>query len=175
MIDSFIYLYHLDRFFNIPTTPDSLPNSYTSRFSLEEIMNRTAPKITYSGSGPRTLSISLVLHTQLFALDNPESPSVTKDLVKALIACSYPSFNFETSKIVPPMVLIKFGQAATIRGVITSPIQCNLKEPWLKDGTLALADVSFTVTEIDQYSAEYIMSFGTSPSVPSDLVRKRRI
>lgn len=173
MVDCWIYLYHLDKFFNIPATPESIGNSYLAKFASEEIMNRTAPKLTYSGSGPHSLSISLRIHSQLFALDNPETPSITNDLIKALIACAYPSFNFESSKIVPPMILLKFGEAATIRGVINSNIQVNMSGPWLKDGTMAVYEISFSVIEIDQYSADYIANFGTNPSVPVDLERRR--
>lgn len=171
--ECFIYLYHLDQLFNIPVTPEQLPNTYQAKFTQEDIMNRTAPKISYSGSGPRTVNVNLAIHTQLFALDNPGTPSVTKDLVKALIACSYPDFNLENSKIIPPMVLLKFGEATTIRGVISSGINCTFSGPWLKNGTMAMANVSFTVTEIDQYSATYISQFGASPQLPTDLNRSR--
>lgn len=162
MIESWIYLYHLDEVFNIPVTPETLPNNYSSKFNLEEIMNRTAPKVTFSGSGPRTCSVSLKLHTQLYALDNTDKPSVT-DLVKGLIACSYPSFDKNESKIVPPSVLIKFGNAVTIRGVISSGVSCSYEEPWLSDGTMAIASINFTVTEMDQYSADYLRQWGTNP------------
>lgn len=173
MIEAWIYCYHLDKFFNLPTTPNELPNTYATKFTVEEVMNRTAPKASFSGSGPRTLNINLSIHSQLFALDNPESPSITKDLIKALIACSYPGFNFETSEIVPPMVLMKFGEAASIRGVINSGINVTFSEPWLKDGTLAMANINFTVTEIDQFSAEYISKFGANIPIPTDLKRRR--
>ena len=79
MPESFIYLYHLDRTYTIPVTPESLPNNYSVKFNFEEVMNRTAPKATYAGSGPRTLNINLVLHTQLFELDNPGEKGTVKD------------------------------------------------------------------------------------------------
>ena len=174
MPENFIYLYHLDKWYNIPVTPEQLPNTYSTKFTMEEIMNRTAPKVSYSGSGPRIVSVSLAIHTQLFALDNPETPSVTKDLVKALISCSYPNFNLENYKIIPPMVLIKFGEVTTIRGVISSGVTCTFSGPWLKDGTMAMANIQFTVTEIDQYSATYLAQFGANPQLPTDLNRSRR-
>lgn len=169
----FIYIYHLDKEFNIPVTPESLPNNYQVKFNQEEMMNRTSPKFSYSGSGPRTVTVNLVIHTQLYAQDNPSNPSVDKDLVKALIACSYPNFDLENSKIVPPMILLKFGEATTIRGVITSNISCTYSGPWLKDGTMAIATINFTVTEIDQYSATYISQFGSTPQLPTDLNRSK--
>ena len=168
-----IYLYHLDRIFNIPVTPESIPNSYQSKFSIESIMNRTAPKVTYSGSGPRNVNVDLSIHTQLYALDNPDYPNIDKDLVKALISCAYPSFDNANSEIVPPSILMKFGETTTIRGVINGGVTCNFSGPWLKDGTMAMAHVQFSVTETDQYSAEYISSYGSSPSytIPTNLQR----
>ena len=71
------------------------------------------------------------------------------------------------------MVLLKFGEAATIRGVINSNIQVNMSGPWLKDGTMAVYEINFSIIEIDQYSADYIANFGTNPSVPVDLERRR--
>ena len=173
MIDSFIYCYHTDTLFYIPVTPDTLPNTYQSKFSLEEIMNRTAPKAVFSGSGPRTLTVNLDIHQQLFALDNPSNPSITKDLVKTLISCAYPEYDPENSRIKPPMVLMKFGEACTIRGVITSGVTCEYSGPWLKDGTRAMARISFTITEVDQYSASFLKQFGANVPLPTDLDRSR--
>lgn len=169
--ESFIYIYHLDKLFYLPVTPETLPNSYSSRFTQEDIMNRTAPKVSYSGSGPRTVVVNLIIHTQLFALDNPEHPEVVKNLVNDLLACAYPNFDSENSKIIPPMVLLKFGEMTTIRGVITSGVNCTFSGPWLKDGTMAMASIQFTVTEVDQYSANYISQFGANPQLPTDLNR----
>ena len=173
MVESFIYLYHTDQLFYIPVTPETLPNTYSSKFSLEEIMNRTAPKATFSGSGPRTLQVNLEIHQQLFALDNPANPSITKDLVKALASCAYPEYDLENSKITPPMVLLKFGEASTIRGVITSGVTVTFSGPWLKDGTMAMASISFQVTEVDQYSARFIQQFGANVPLPTDLDRSK--
>lgn len=167
-VESFIYLYHLDKQYNIPVTPESLPNTYGVKFNFEEIMNRTAPKATYAGSGPRTINVNLVLHTQLFELDNPGEKGTVKDLIKALISCSYPEYDYQNSKIIPPKVLLKFGEACTIRGVINSNVSCQWSPPWLKDGTMALATIQFSVQEIDQYSASYIQKFGSSPALPAD-------
>lgn len=166
MISSFIYLYHLDKCYNIPSTPETLPNSYQANFSFETIMNRTAPKAIYSGSGPRTLQVSLTLHSQLFELDN--SGESVNDLINALIASAYPKFDFENSKIEPPKILLKFGNCCTIRGVINGQVNVTWKGPWLKDGTMAVAEISFSIQELDQYSAEYLLKFGTSPELPSD-------
>lgn len=172
MISSFIYLYHTGELFNIPVTPDNLANTYQTKFSLEEIMNRTAPKASYSGSGPRTLQVNLNIHSQLYALDNPDKPSLTKDLVKALVASSYPEFDETTQKITPPRVLMKFGEACTIRGVITSGVTCSFSGPWLKDGTMAMANISFAITELDQVSASFIQEFGSNLPIPIDLERR---
>jgi hypothetical protein len=172
MISSYIYLYHTGETFNIPVTPENLANSYQSKFSLEEIMNRTAPKASFSGSGPRTLQVNLTIHSQLYALDNPDQPDLTKGLIKALCACSYPEFDASSYKITPPRVLIKFGEACTIRGVITSGVSCTYSGPWLKDGTMAIATISFTVTELDQLSASFIQEFGANIPIPTDFERR---
>ena len=172
-ISNFIYCYHTDTLFHLPVTPETLPNTYQSKFSLEEVMNRTAPKAVFSGSGPRTLVVSLDIHQQLFALDNPGNPSITKDLVKTLVSCAYPDYDLENMKIKQPMVLMKFGEACTIRGVITSGVTCEYSGPWLKDGTRAMAKINFTITEVDQYSASFIQQFGSNVPLPTDLDRSR--
>ena len=40
MIDSYIYLYHLDKQFNIPVTPDPITNSLGITFTQENILGR---------------------------------------------------------------------------------------------------------------------------------------
>lgn len=172
-LESWIYLYHLDKFYNIPVTPENLPNSYANKFSLEDIMNRTAPKFAYSGSGPRTLTVNLVIHKQLFALDNENSSGTVDELIKALEACAYPEYDKAKSKIIPPSVLLKFGNVVTIRGVINTGINCTHSGPWLKDGTMALANIQFSIVELDQYGANFISQFGSNVPIPTDLERTR--
>lgn len=171
MVDSWIYCYHLDKLFYIPVTPDTLPNNYSPSFNLEEIMNRTAPKASFTGMKGRTLTVNLNIHSQLYFLDNPDKPNISKDLIKALVACSYPAYELEKSKIIPPSILMKFGKVSTIRGVIEGGVSCTWSGPWLKDGSMAMANVVFQVKETDQYSAEYISNWGTAPNIDFDLNR----
>lgn len=174
---NYIYLYHIDEVFNIPVTPDEVANSYQSRFTTSDVMNRTSPKMTYTGSGPRTVSVSLQIHSQLYELDNNSETSdsgekkTVLDLIKALSAAAYPRFEESTNKVIPPMVLLQFGETCIIRGIINGNVNVSWSGPWLKNGLRAMVAVQFTVTEIDQFSADYIRQFGSTPQIPFDLNR----
>lgn len=171
MINSYIYLYHLDKQFNIPVTPDPITNSLGVTFSTENILGRSAPQITFASAGPRTQSISLTLHRQLTALENDGNENAVDDLINALQACTLPKYMDSYKAVIPPSLLIRFGNESCIRGVINGQLTVTSSGAWLKSGKMSVVTLTFVVTEVEPFSAEYAMQKGLLRSVSTDLRR----
>ena len=66
LINSYIYLYHLDKFVILPDYPESITDSLSTRFEQTNALARTNPVFSYIQSGPRSIStVSLILHRDM--------------------------------------------------------------------------------------------------------------
>lgn len=171
MIDSYIYLYHLDKQFNIPVTPDPITNTLPVSFNTEKILGRSAPQITFSNAGPRTQNVTLVLHRQLAALENNGNENAVDDLINALQAATLPKYADSYRAVIPPSLLIRFGNESCIRGVVSDSVSVQSSGAWLKNGKMSIATISFSIMEVQPYSAEYAMLNGSLRSISTDLKR----
>ena len=191
-IEAYIYIYHMNLKFNLPVVPDSIQDTLPISFNQEPVLARSAPQITFGSAGPRTLQVNLKFHRQMFCLENPEVVDgikvikvldpVTgtmintplKDaadlLIDALVSISLPKYTDSTKAIVPPSVLIRFGNESCIRGV-PSGFSKTASGVWLKNGKLSEVLLNFTMTEIEPYSAQYAAANGTMRGVTTNLQR----
>lgn len=189
-MEAYIYIYHLDLRFNLPVIPDSIQDSMPISFNTEPVLSRTAPQVTYSSAGPRTQQVTIKLHRQMFLLENrdinPQTGKIkitdpltgkqidvaAKDaadiLIDALTTLSLPKFNDSTKAIVPPSVLIRFGNESCIRGVPSS-FSKSSSGIWLKNGKLADVTLNFTITEVEPFSAQYTAAHGTLRGIRTEL------
>ncbi len=175
MIDNYIYLYHLDKYLILPSYPESITDALGSTFASTTILARTAPIVSYSYSGPRTLSFNLTLHrdmvdqvnkTNLTFLDGAPVVSIGDDyidvLVKYLQASALPSYGDAKDKMVnPPQVAVRFGSQIFIKGIINSEISVTYSGPITKDGKYQLLDLTFSIQEVDPQDAETIAKWGS--------------
>lgn len=177
LVNSYIYLYHLDKFVVLPDYPESITDSLESHFATSTALARTAPVFSYQYSGPRTIStVSLTLHRDMME-DLNKDVSNLKDnvvdfsgddyvdtLIKYLQAASLPKYNEYASgskTVIPPMVAVRFGNDIFIKGVINSAIQITYKKPILYNDKYAVVDVGFSIAEVDPYDAETVLQQGS--------------
>lgn len=193
-INAYIYIYHLGLEFNLPTLPESITDTLSIDFQKQAILARSAPLVTLVGAGPRTTQVNITLHRQSFALENPQIDSITKKgyvmmpdvvtgqqkkvlatdaadlLINAISALSLPKYLDTAKAIVPPSLLIRYGNETVIRGVPDS-ITKTSSGVWLKNGKLALVSLSFNVTEVEPYSAQYVAQNGSMRGLSTTLSR----
>ena len=189
-IDSYIYIYHLGLKFNLPTLPDSLSDNMPIDFSTQPVLARSAPQISWSSAGPRSIQITIPIHRQIFAMENDFKTFLPLDdlqkygvnpesikkydaadwLINALVSLSLPRYSDAEKAITPPSVLVRYGNEFCIRGVPSSVIKTS-SGPWLKSGKMAMIILQFTVTETEPYSAEYALQSGSLRGISTDLMR----
>lgn len=175
MVECYVYFYHLDKKFDIPVTPDQIQNTTSVEFSQEKMLGSSAPQVTWGSSGPRVQNVSLNLHRQMFALENAAGSSPNEeavdDLINALAAAAYPKYTDAKKAIVPPSLLIRFGNETCIRGVVEGSISQTSSGPWLKNGKMAVVNIDFNVLEVEEVSAEYVEQNGYLRGISTDLTR----
>lgn len=191
-IESYIYIYHMNLKFNLPVVPESIQDSMPISFNSEPVLARSAPQVTFSSAGPRSQRVSIKIHRQLFCIENEELDKAARKikitdpltgklidtpakdaadiLIDALTSISLPKYTDALKAIVPPSVLVRFGNESCIRGVPSS-FSKSSSGVWLKNGKMAEVTLDFTVTEVEPYSAQFTAVNGTLRGISTDLQR----
>lgn len=169
MIDNYMYLYHIDTFFVIPTFPDSLQDQQSVTYNSATPMGRSAPIYSYSHSGPRSLQINLDLHRDMMYQinHNQSNANISMDndyvdeLIKGVQACALPVYASSQKMVDPPMVAVRFGDDIFIKGVVTGAVGIQYSLPLLDNGKYAHVSVSFTVEEVEPFDALQVYKQGS--------------
>lgn len=177
LVNSYIYLYHLEKFVVLPDYPESITDSLQSEFATSNALSRTAPVFSYKYSGPRTVStVSLQLHRDMMETLNRDISNLKDNvvdfsgddyvdtLIKYLQAASLPKYNEYASgskTVIPPMIAVRFGNDIFIKGVINSAVQIQYSKPILNNDKYAVVNVGFSVSEVDPYDAETVLQQGS--------------
>lgn len=187
--DCYIYLYHTDEYFILPSYPDSISDQLGSTFASDTALSRTAPIYSYTSSGPRTINISLKLRRDMMNAFNKQGSnvrinesngdiltSVTDDyvdiLVKKLQAIALPRYQ-DTDKLVnPPRVALRLGQEIFIKGIVNSGITISYGLPLLDTNKYATIDISFSISEAQPFDADSVGKLGSFRGLTSGLKNK---
>lgn len=172
LIDNYIYISTLGdsgEFLILPTYPDTITDSMTSTFAETNALSRSAPVLSYSYSGPRTVQINLELHRDMLEGVNTDVSNMKVELgddyvdtlIKKLQSISVPKYNSASKEIQPPWIAIRFGDTIFIKGIVNGTLSVSYKKPILSNNKYAMADISFNVTEIDPYDAPTIAAEGS--------------
>lgn len=168
MIENYIYLYHLDMFVVLPTYPESISETLNSTFAETSILARSAPIYSYSYSGPRTITFNLSLHRDMMSQINYGVSNLKVDIgddyvdtiIKQLQAVALPKYAANSKMVNPPMVAVRLGNDLFIKGVVNGGITTTYSLPILSNGKYAQVQLSFTVSEVDPYDAETVVTQG---------------
>ena len=179
MIDNYIYLYHVGEFIVIPTFPDSITDTISVNFNKATPMSRSAPIYSYSDSGPRSLQINLDLHRDMMTEINYGISNANvvmgNDYVDTLInyvqAAALPNYGASQKLVDPPMVAVRFGNDIFIKGVVVGGVSVTYQLPLLQNNKYAHVSVSFTVEEVDPYTATQVMQSGSFRGLDTSLER----
>lgn len=171
--DCYIYISHLDEGFKywlLPGYPNEVSDSMQSNFSQTTALGRSAPVYTFSNSGPRTVTINLEFHRDMFEEINSSSEVPRKfdtgddladNFIKALQAVAVPKYNLSNKAIEPPLVAIRLGREVFIKGIVSGGINVTYQKPILVNEKYAIIKISFTVTEVDPYDATTVFTNGS--------------
>ena len=179
MIDNYVYLYHVNQFIVIPSFPDSITDTMSVNFNKSTPMARSAPIYSYSDSGPRSLQINLDLHRDMMMQINKGTSNANvaigddyvDTLVKQLQAAALPAYRASEKLVDPPLVAVRFGNDIFIKGIVSGAVSVTYAVPILTNDKYAHVSVSFTVEEVDPYSAQQVMTAGSFRGIDKTLER----
>lgn len=179
MIENYIYMYHVQQFIVIPTYPESLTDTLSVEFASSTPMSRSAPIYSYSKSGPRQITIKLDLHRDLMTQVNkdvsniPVSPGddYVDTLIKQIQAIALPVYGATEKMVDPPIIACRFGNDIFIRGVVEGSVGVDYDLPIISGNKYAHVGVSFTIVEVDPYSAPQVMTSGSFRGFDASLER----
>lgn len=176
MIDNYVYLYHTKTLIAIPTYPESISDQLTTNFASATPLSRSAPIFSFSNAGPRTFQVTLNLHRDMMNEVNVAASRLKVDdlsdedyvdiLIKQLHAIALPRYGATEKKVDPPMIAIRFGNEIFCKGIVQGGITVEYTGPILGYGQngsnakYAQVNISFSVTEIDPYDADSVMTSG---------------
>lgn len=184
MIDNYIYLYHTKTLIALPLFPESIQDSMVTTYSQNHPMSRSAPILSYSSSGPRSLQLELPLHRDMMNSINIESTSLFSSRIDELSADDYvdtminqlqsaalPRYAASEKLIDPPLVAVRFGNSIFCKGVVDGGVTATHSGPILENNKYALVTVSFTVIEVDPYDADVVALEGGFRGIRTSLER----
>ena len=169
--DCYIYISHLDlpdesKYWQLPGYPEEIADSQTPNFQANNALGRSAPVYTFSYSGPRTISLNLTFHRDMF--DEMPSNVVPRDdedkaesFIHAIQAIAVPKYNLTNKAIEPPLVAVRLGREVFIKGVVTSAVTVTYKKPILSNEKYAIVSINFTISEVDPYDASTVFTNGS--------------
>jgi hypothetical protein len=188
MIDNYIYLYHTKTLIAIPTYPESISDQINTTFASATPLARSAPIFSFSNAGPRSFQVSLSLHRDMMnevnisasrlKLDNLAEEDYVDTLIKQLYAIALPRYGATEKKVDPPLIAVRFGSEIFCKGIVNGGITVEYTGPILGYGTnssedkYAQVNISFTVTEIDPYDADSIMTSGGFRGISKSLEKR---
>ena len=169
--DCYIYISHLDlpeesKYWQLPGYPDEISDSQTPNFQANNALGRSAPVYTFSYSGPRTISLSLTFHRDMFEeMPSNVTPRDDEDkaesFIHAIQAIAVPKYNLTNKAIEPPLVAVRLGREVFIKGVVTSAVTVSYKKPILTNEKYAIISINFTISEVDPYDASTVFTNGS--------------
>lgn len=169
-IDNYIYLYHTNTLIILPGFPEDVQDSNSASFATSTALGRSAPIFSYTGSGPRTVSVQLNVHRESVNLMNythgntelfDPGDDYVDVLVKQLQAAALPTYAASEKMVDPPLVACRFGEDIFIKGVINGQVGISYAPPLLRTGKLACIQVGFQVQEVDAYDAIMVSQIGS--------------
>ena len=169
--DCYIYISHLDlpeerKYWMLPGYPNEVSDSMQSNFSPTTALGRSAPVYTFSNSGPRTITINLEFHRDMFEeMPSNVIPNDNEDkaesFIHAIQAIAVPKYNLSNKAIEPPLVAIRLGREVFIKGIVSGNVTVTYKKPILVNEKYAVINISFTVSEVDPYDASTVFKNGS--------------
>lgn len=168
--DCYIYISHLDegyQYWRLPGYPDGVTDSMRSNFGETQALGRTAPVFTFSNSGPRSVSISLEFHRDMFEEENTtnvtpkEGEDRAESFIHAIQAIAVPKYNLSNKAIEPPLVGIRLGQEIFIKGIVSGGVNVTYSKPILVNEKYAVIKIDFTVSEVDPYDSTTVFENGS--------------
>lgn len=184
MIDNYVYLYHTDTLIVIPTYPESIDDQTSVTFNKSTPLARSAPIYSYAASGPRTFNVKLDLHRELMneintsnsslrgAVPSIESVDYVDMMVNQLRAAALPRYASAEKMVNPPVVAVRFGKDIFCKGVVDGGVGVVYSGPILRTDVYAVVEVSFSISEIDPYDADSVMTVGGYRSLNTTLERR---
>ena len=101
--DCYLYISHLDegyKYWALPGYPNSVTDSMTTRFGETTALGRSAPVYTFSNSGPRTITIDLEFHRDMFEeMPSNVVPNEGEDKAESFIQVDFDSMRLPYSSM----------------------------------------------------------------------------
>lgn len=180
MIDNYIYLYHTDTLIIVPAWAKSINDTMNVTFNPSTPLARSAPIYSYESSGPRTIAINFELHREMMKEINvantktkvPMGDDYVDLMIREIQAAALPAYSVAQKMVNPPIIAVRLGNEIFIKGVVTGGVSVSYDLPILSDGRYAKVMIGFTVSEIDPYDAQTVLTQGSFRGLSTSLERR---
>jgi hypothetical protein len=169
--DCYIYISHLDlaeeqKYWQLPGYPEKVTDQMRSTFAENSALGRSAPVFTFSNSGPRSITINLSFHRDMFEempsnVIPQEGEDKAESFIHAIQAIAVPKYNLSNKAIEPPLVAVRLGREVFIKGIVSGGVSVTYGKPILSNEKYAIVEISFTISEVDPYDASTVFKNGS--------------
>lgn len=178
--ENFIYFHHLPnpvdglngRVVWLPSYPEQTTDTNRANYGGTTPLGLSAPRQSWSSSGPRQVNFSFSTHRDFWRMINPE---MTEDIVdifdKCIESIVLPRYQAALQMINPPIVTVAIARQLTITGVVNGSVTKTYSGAW-RDGKQLQIAYSFMVTELEPMDAQYAATVGSYRGISTDLNRR---
>lgn len=121
------------------TAPNSLSEGISNSLNEQDILARSAPIITYTGTGSRQVSMTLKVHEDIL----PRGYDINS-YVNAMKALAYPMYN--NNIVSPPNVKLFVGSSLNIIGMCSS-VNVTWETTTFRDNKIIIASIEVSIKE----------------------------
>jgi hypothetical protein len=152
--------------FEILHQPAGFSDSISHNFSSTEIMGRTSPIMGYSNSS-RSVGFEFTVHEDY-------QPFSIEETVQYLKGMTYPDYDINANRIIPPKTLITVGQFSEV--VVLTSVDVNYQANPVRDGKYIVATIRVggTVVPSSEGTLEYKSLFYKDNSYANNLAALER-
>lgn len=97
------------------------------------------------------------------------------NLIRALLSIAVPKYNLNNKAVEPPLVAVRIENQLFIKGVVSGGVTVTYSKPILSNGKYAIANISFTIYEVDPYDASTVYTNGSFRGVVRSLKKGMNI
>ena len=155
----------------LPSYADDVNDTIQISFQPSTPLSRSAPIYSYTGSGPRTLSVTFDLHRDMMwqlnykqsnlPINDADGDDYVDIMAREIQAAALPTYSVTEKMVNPPLISLRLGNDIFIKGVVSGNVGVTYGYPILENRKYAKVRIAFGINEVTPFGADDVIRMGS--------------